>query len=152
MSINIGVCPKFTDKHWELLLQADPSKQQIEKYIKRGYIFELRWEGELAGIIVSTPKTVERIEIMNLSINEKWQGKGYAKALIEYACLFSAANGYRIVEIGTGNSSLNQLALYQKVGFRMVEIVRDYFIRYYPEPIFENGILCRDMVRLERKL
>ena len=152
MNEDIHICTELTDKHWELLLQADPSKQQIEKYSERGYFFELRMEEELAGIIALTPKTTERIEIMNLSINEKWQGKGYAKALIEYVCSFSAAKGYRMIEIGTGNSSLNQLALYQKADFRITGIVHDYFSRNYSEPIYENGMLCRDMIRLERKL
>ena len=149
---SIFKCTEITDKHWELLLQADPSKLQIENYILTGHIFELRVKSELVGIIVLVPKTDEQIEIMNLSINEKWQGKGFAKTLIEYACLFSDNKGYRTVTIGTGNSSLNQLALYQKAGFRITGIDHDYFIRHYPEPIYENGIHCRDMIRLERKL
>ena len=145
-------CRCLTDKHWELLLKADPSKKQIVKYIENGYVFDLFIGDELIGIIVLTPLAAERIEIMNLSINEEWQGKGFAKALIEYACSFSRANGYRIIEIGTGNSSINQLALYQKCGFRIMGIDLDYFCRNYEEPIYENGMLCRDMLRLERKL
>lgn len=34
----------------------------------------------------------------------------------------------------------------------MKEIHHDYFIDNYAEPIFENGIQCRDMVRLGIKL
>ena len=150
--VSIFKCTDITDKHWELLLQADPSKLQIENYIFTGDIFELRVKSELVGIIVLVPKTDELIEIMNLSITEKWQGKGFAKALIEYACLFSDNKGYSTVTIGTGNSSLNQLALYQKAGFRITGIDHNYFIRHYSEPIYENGIHCRDMIRLERKL
>ncbi len=149
---NIRKCTELTEKHWKLLLEADPSRQQIEKYSGTGYTFELLMGVEVAGIIIFTPKTPERVEIMNLSIDEKWQGKGYAKAMIECVCSFSASKGYSIAEIGTGNSSINQLALYQKVGFRIMGIERDYFTRNYPEEIYENGILCRDMIRLERKL
>ncbi|KHF37127.1 putative N-acetyltransferase YvbK [Paenibacillus sp. P1XP2] len=54
--------------------------------------------------------------------------------------------------VRTGNSSLNQLGLYQKCGFRMVRIERDYFVNNYPEPIFENGIPCRDQIVLELML
>lgn len=39
-------------------------------------------------------------------------------------------------------------ALYQKCGFRIVGIDRDFFTDHYPEPIYENGIWCRDMIRL----
>ena len=95
-------------------------------------------KSELVGIIVLVPKTDEQIEIMNLSINEKWQGKGFAKTLIEYACLYSDNKGYRTVTIGTGNSSLNQLALYQKAGFRITGIDYDYFIAKC-EKLLENA-------------
>jgi ribosomal protein S18 acetylase RimI-like enzyme len=152
MAEKMSRCTELTEKHWELLLKADPSKQQVQKYSKTGYIFELRLDEDVAGIICITPKTPDRVEIMNLSIHEKWQGRGYAKTLIEYACSFSVSKGHRIAEIGTGNSSLNQLALYQKAGFRIMGIDHDYFSRNYSEPIYENGILCRDMIRLERKL
>ena len=149
---NIRICTVLTEKHWQLLMEADPSRQQIEKYSDTGYTFELLSDDDIAGIIIVTPKTTERVEIMNLSVDEKWRGRGFAKALIEYACSFSAVKGYRIAEIGTGNSSIYQLALYQKVGFRIMGIDHDSFSRNYPEPIYENGMLCRDMIRLERKL
>jgi len=60
--------------------------------------------------------------------------------------------GYKTIEIGTGNSSLGQLALYQKCGFRIVGVDRDFFVRHYQDEIFENGIQCRDMVRLSQDL
>jgi hypothetical protein len=61
-------------------------------------------------------------------------------------------NGYKTIEVGTGNSSIGQLALYQKCGFRITGIDRDFFIRHYEEDIFENDIQCRDMVRLSQDL
>jgi hypothetical protein len=54
--------------------------------------------------------------------------------------------------VATGNSSLNQLAFYQKMVFRLAAIDRDYFLRTYPEPIVENSIQCRDRVWLELDL
>lgn len=32
------------------------------------------------------------------------------------------------------------------------EKLEDFFIKHYNEPIFENGIQCRDMVRLNLKI
>ena len=60
--------------------------------------------------------------------------------------------GGSYIEIGTGNSSLNQLMFYQKSGFRMKEIWVDFFTKNYEEPIEENGIPCLDMVRLYKAL
>ena len=31
-------------------------------------------------------------------------------------------------------------------------VLKQYFVRHYPEPIYENGIECRDMVRLRMEL
>lgn len=61
-------------------------------------------------------------------------------------------NGYKTIEIGTGNSSIGQLVLYQKCGFRITGVDIDFFVRHYQEEIFENGIQCRDMIRLSQDL
>jgi hypothetical protein len=37
------------------------------------------------------------------------------------------------------------IAFYQKIGFRMDHVRKDYF-RYYREPHYENGIQIRDML------
>lgn len=39
------------------------------------------------------------------------------------------------IEISTGNSSIDQLRLYQKREFRIVGVDGDFFVRYYDEPI-----------------
>lgn len=37
------------------------------------------------------------------------------------------------------------MAFYQKCGFRMLNVERDFFADYQP-PIVENGIPCKDMI------
>ena len=53
--------------------------------------------------------------------------------------------------VGTANSSIDNIAFYQKLGFRMAEIKRDFF-KAYPTPIFENGIIALDMIVFEKEL
>ncbi|MNJ03534.1 putative N-acetyltransferase YvbK [compost metagenome] len=60
--------------------------------------------------------------------------------------------GYQTIEVGTGSTGVAQLALYQKCGFRMTGIDRDFFTRHYAEPIYENGMQLKDMVRLSQDL
>ena len=67
--------------------------------------------------------------------------------LIEHA----VRTGAQRVEVGTGNSSIAQLAFYQRVGFRIVGVVPGFFDCDQP-PIIEDGIPCRDMVRLALEL
>jgi ribosomal protein S18 acetylase RimI-like enzyme len=57
----------------------------------------------------------------------------------------SPRHGGRSLLVGTANSSLDNIAFYQKCGFRMYEIRRDYFA-YIQPPVLEYGILLRDML------
>jgi ribosomal protein S18 acetylase RimI-like enzyme len=85
-------------------------------------------------------------------VREAFQGRGIGKKLIQFAMDQAREKNAKTIEIGTGNSSVGQLLLYQKCGFRITGIDRDFFIRHYPEKIYENGIQCRDMIRLSLDL
>lgn len=78
--------------------------------------------------------------------------EGIGKRLVLLAVEVARKAGLRTIELGTGNSSVGQLRLYQKCGFRIVGVDIDFFIRHYDQPIFENGIECRDMIRLKQDL
>ncbi|AXI08555.1 GNAT family N-acetyltransferase [Oceanobacillus sp. 143] len=136
----------------ELLLSADPSRELVEKYLASGECFIAKRQDEIIAvyILLSIKSTVT--EIMNIAVAKKEQGKGIGKELIKHAIEYARKQGYAAIEVGTGNSSLGQLALYQKCGFRINGIEYDFFTRNYEEEIIENGIICRDMIRLERKL
>jgi hypothetical protein len=53
--------------------------------------------------------------------------------------------------VGTTNSSIDNIAFYQKLGFRMAEIKRDFF-KAYLTPIFENGIRALDKIVFKKEL
>lgn len=136
----------------DLLLEADPSEQNINKYLKKGFIYLAEHEKKTAGVLVLMQIGDSSMEIMNLAVNDHFRGKGIAKKLIAHARQVCADQNIAYLEIGTGNSSLNQLALYQKCGFRMEKVIGNYFIDHYGEQIFENGIQCMDMVRLKMNI
>lgn len=133
---------------WHLLLLADPSREQVLHYLPQSQVLALL-EGERAvGVVVITPRAVGEAEITNVAVDEAWQGQGLGRRLLDSAIERSRADGLRRLTIATGNSSVVQLGLYQRAGFCIVGIEPDYFIRHYPEPIFENGIQCRDQIQL----
>lgn len=136
----------------DLLLLADPSETSIEKYIHNSKVFFAVENRLVVGVYVLMEIAPGKAEIMNVAVAETHQGKGIGKALVQHAIKSGRLLGMESIEIGTGNSSIQQIALYQKCGFRLKEIIHDYFVDNYDEPIFENGIQCRDMVRLELKL
>ncbi|RDW19746.1 GNAT family N-acetyltransferase [Oceanobacillus chungangensis] len=136
----------------ELLLSADPSRELVEEYLAAGNCFIARNRDEIIAVYVLLPINATTIELMNIAVAEKEQGKGIGKELINHAIEYARKQGYSAIQVGTGNSSIGQLALYQKCGFRIIGIEPDFFVRNYEEQIIENGIICRDMIRLERKL
>ncbi|WP_178119468.1 N-acetyltransferase [Pseudomonas sp. SCB32] len=133
---------------WPLLLLADPSREQVQCYLRESCLLALLAGGRTLGVVVITPRSEGAAEITNLAVDEAWQGRGLGRRLLESAIARARVDGLQRLLIATGNSSLAQLGLYQRAGFRIVGIEPDYFVRHYPEPIFENGIQCRDQIRL----
>lgn len=136
----------------ELLLLADPSKEIIEEYVSRGECFVAKSEQQIVGVYVLLPTRPGTVELVNVAVIENQHGRGIGKQLVMSAIKVSKAKGYKTIEIGTGNSSIGQLALYQKCGFRIIDVDTNFFIKHYREEIFENGIQCRDMIRLSQNL
>ncbi|CAM3865056.1 MULTISPECIES: GNAT family N-acetyltransferase [Bacillus] len=135
-----------------LLLLADPSERQIDAYVQRGLMYIAKQEERVIGVYVLLETRPKTMELMNIAIVEHMQGKGIGKKLLLHAIETAKEYNMYKLEVGTGNSSVSQLALYQKCGFRIFSIDFDYFSKHYEEEIIENGIVCRDMIRLAMEL
>ncbi len=86
-------------------------------------------------------------EIVYIAVAAALRGHGYGKQIIQALQNELRRRGGRSLLVGTANSSLENIAFYQKCGFRMFEIRRDYFA-YIQPPVVEHGILLRDMLVL----
>ena len=84
---------------------------------------------------------------MSIAVHPDHQKSGYGTALLQWVLDFYRGSGARRLEVGTGTFGY-QLAFYQRLGFRVTGIDHDFFVRNYPEPIFEDGIQLFDMLRL----
>lgn len=132
----------------DLLMLADPSEPLVRDYLARGESYVLvDTNNEVFGIYVLLPTRPHTCELVNVAVAEHGQGKGYGKQLIFHAIQVAREAAYATIEVGTGNSSINQIAFYQKCGFRMSHIDHNFFLRHYDEAIYENGLRCVDMVR-----
>ncbi|TKI86397.1 GNAT family N-acetyltransferase [Bacillus mycoides] len=150
--ISIEKSTSISKDEMELLLLADPSSEVVNGYLKQGDCFVFKKDTITVGIMILIPTRPETIEIINIAVSEKEQGKGYGKYLLGFAIDYAKKEKYKTIEIGTGNSSLMQLGLYQKCGFRITNVDRDFFLRNYEDEIYENGIQCIDMIRLTQYL
>jgi ribosomal protein S18 acetylase RimI-like enzyme len=149
--------PKFLDVFededpWSLLLEADPSRERVKSYLDEGECFGMIEADKLIGVCVLRPQPENSVEIMNLVVEKTYRGRGYGKRLLEEAIERARTSGAKRIHLGTGNSSIHQLAFYQKAGFRISGVERDFFIDNYLEVPIENGILCRDMIYLTLEL
>lgn len=147
---------KHLDKHeqipYDLLLLADPSKDLIDSYLKQSEVFIAQQKNETIGVILVFPLTAETVEIKNIAVKSEFQGQGIGSYLIENVIRFCSFNKQKSILIGTANSSIGQLYLYQKFGFEITELKKDFFIENYAEAIYENGIQAKHMLVLKKQL
>ncbi len=134
-----------------LLLLAEPSAPSLRWSLRNlsDAVYRLDVDGELAGAATVRWEGDPR-EIVELAVAEQRQGQGLGRALIDWLLAEARRRGKEAMEVGTANAAIGNIAFYQKCGFRMDEVRKDYF-RYYREPRFEHGIQVRDllMFRLE---
>lgn len=137
---------------YHLLLLADPSRQAVDEYLQRGICYLGFYENEIIGVYILLRTRPFTMEVVNLAVKEEFQGKGIGKKLLLDALYKARDYEVKTLELGTGNSSLRQLGLYQKCGFRIVGVDKDFFVKHYNDVIIENGIRCIDMIRLRINL
>jgi len=137
---------------YSLLLDADPSIELIEKYLKVSEIYIAKLKNQIVGVYVLCPVNSEQAEIKNIAVEEKFQGNGIGKILLDDAFKLAKSKGYKELIIGTANSSVGQLYLYQKSGFEISDIKMNFFIDNYPAPFYENGIQVKHMIILSKQL
>lgn len=136
------------DAFMPLFLLADPSKDMVGKYLGQGDLFVLYADGVAACVAVVVEYGPDACELKNLATAESLQRRGYAGQMLQF--LFSTyAQRYRTMYVGT---SMQMLPYYRRFGFVPSHKVANFFVDFYPEPIYENGIQCVDMEYLKRSL
>ena len=157
MDLVFNQVTEITEDDYKLLLDADPYKKMVDSYITRSTVFEVRNVDKLVGIVALLPTRPETLEIVNIAVAPEQQNLGIGTQILDKMIAAAKTAGYSTLEIGTGSNSYQQLHLYQKVGFRMSWIDKDFFINNYPKNVIEDaltfdGFILRDMVRLTMKL
>jgi N-acetylglutamate synthase-like GNAT family acetyltransferase len=129
-----------------LLLLAEPSESALRWSLHN--LSDTTYRMEEAGRAVGAATMRWRkapCEIIELAIATERQGEGLGRRFIDWLIAEGRRRGVREMFVGTSNSSIDNIVFYQKCGFRMYEVRRDYFW-YHKEPIFEDGLPVRDMI------
>ncbi|TAN67285.1 GNAT family N-acetyltransferase [Paraclostridium sordellii 8483] len=146
--IKIRKLSKIDEIPYKLLYSADPSIEYVNDYLDRGDCYIAYNNDEVLGVYVLIKTRPSTLEIVNIAVKESYQDSGIGKKLVASAIDKARELKVKTLEVGTGNSSISQLAFYQKCGFRIVGVDKDFFKKHYKEKIVENGIECIDMIRL----
>jgi len=135
-----------------LFLLADESAQQVESYMNTGDLYVYSSEDDIvAGIVLAIPLEPDVVELKAVAIDVQQQGQGIGKRMLIDVLAELRSLGRKRVVVGTANAAIAQLGFYQKAGFRLLSIERDFFspARGYAEVIEEAGIRMRDMVWMD---
>lgn len=135
-----------TDVPIVLLQQADPSIENIHSYLDDGLCYVAKDNGRIVAVCIVQIER-QKAEIQNISVLSNLQGKGIGGGLLRFTIDKLKQKGVTRVELGTGSFGY-QLTFYQRAGFRVHSIVKDHFLKRYANPIIENGIQHKDMIRL----
>lgn len=136
-------------QYLDLLLLADEQEDMIDRYLERGDMFAL-FDDDLKTVCVVVEIDKDTCELKNIATYKKYQGKGYAKALIRYISNYYK-NKYKNMLVGTGETP-TILSFYRSCGFELSHSIKNFFIDNYDHPMFEEGIQLVDMVYLKKEL
>lgn len=133
----------------DLLLEADPSKDMIHKYLNDSDVYALKKEDELISIAVILHIDRKTLELKNIVTTEKYRNKGYAKILLKSLC-GNYKQKYDRMLVGTTE---NNIPFYVKQGFDKYEkTIKNFFIDNYKEEIKDGELTCTDLIYYSKDL
>ena len=139
-----------------LLLLADES-EPLHGYLQAGDLYVLRADdGETLGVahLLTHNEEPGTVELKAVAVSPARHNRGLGQRMLAMVLDDLRQRGARRVVVGTSNAGIGQIAFYQKAGFRLWRIERDYFTpeKGYDPDERENGLPHRDMVWFDQEL
>lgn len=141
--------PQELEIPYDLLLDADPSKKLVDKYLSCGILFGAFYNTEPAGVCLLIFHNNITAEIINLSVAETYRNKSIGKSLISVAENQAKLCGFKYIELGTAEPLVKY---YEQQGYKYYKTIKDFFVENYEFPVIDNGIILKDMIRLIKNL
>lgn len=148
-SVNIKKEKDNKEQYMDLLLEADPSEEMINKYLKDGDLFVLTYKNEVAGIAVVSEIDKDVVELKNIVIKNQYRGQELGKKMLKYLA-DNYKTRYKKMIIGTTE---NNIPFYVKQGFDKYEkTIKNFFIDNYKEEITDGNLTCTDLIYYSKDL
>ena len=137
-----------------LFSEADDSETEIAAYRDLGDVLVAVAGGEIVGhalILAEVPSG--GFELKSLAVYPIWRSRGVGAALVRACRDYCRERGGGTLSVATAAASIRALQFYQRQGFRMRRIIRDFYspARGY-RPLELNGIELLDEVILDLEL
>ena len=137
------------EDYMDLLLEADPSKASIMKYLQDSDVYGLKLNDEIISLAVILHIDNKTLELKNLVTKKEYRNKGYAKRLLKHLC-GNYKQKYDKMLVGTTE---NNIPFYVKQGFDKYEkTIKNYFIDNYDEEFKDGNLICTDMIYYSKDL
>lgn len=139
-----------------LLLLAD-EPDPLRTYLNDGDLYVLQdTTGTPLGVTLVLPWHGEETtaELKAVAVDASTHNRGLGQRMLRGVIDELRSRGTTRVVVGTSNAGIGQIAFYQKAGFRILCIERDYFTieKGYDPDERENGLPHRDMVWFDQVL
>ena len=137
------------EAYMDMLLEADPSKASIMKYLNDSDVYGLKLNDEIISLAVILHIDNKTLELKNLVTKKEYRNKGYAKRLLRHLC-GNYKQKYDKMIVGTTE---NNIPFYVKQGFDKYEkTLKNYFIDNYDEEIKDGELVCTDLIYYSKDL
>ncbi|HEX5097590.1 MAG TPA: GNAT family N-acetyltransferase [Acidimicrobiia bacterium] len=140
---------------WRALLELADEPEPLARYLDDGILYGTTDDDgrPLAAVLVILEDNTTA-ELRAVAVAEHAQGRGIGTWLINAVHDALRGRGITTVRVGTSSLATRELIFYQRLGFRLSHIDRDYFnaARGYPPGLSYEGIPLRDMVWMDQTL
>jgi GNAT superfamily N-acetyltransferase len=147
MSINIREARREErNSLFPILLLAEPSENALRWSLNNlsDAAYRMDVDGELVGAATMRWRRAP-CEMVELGLLPSRQGAGLGKKFVAWLINEARRRGVPELIVGTSSTSAANIIFYQKCGFRIDHVRHDYFW-YYAEPVYEHGLVVRDMI------
>jgi GNAT superfamily N-acetyltransferase len=137
-----------------LIQLAEDSESQLESAIDDGTMYVADDGDKAIGVVLVLDHGERERELRYVAIAESHQRKGLGKAMLAAVRAAEQGRGAARLLVGTSCADTGNLDFYQRCGYRLLSIERDYFTpaRGYPSDFVLNGLPAVDMVWMDLQL
>ena len=154
--MSVREVPPGTARHAliPLIRLAEDSESQLASAIDEGTMYVADDGDQAIGVVLVLDHDERERELRYVAIAESHQRKGLGKAMLAEVRGAEAARGTARLVVGTSCADTGNLDFYQRCGYRLLSIERDYFTpaRGYPPDFVLNGLPAVDMVWMDLHL